>query len=415
MMTKIWADVRSQVAYLRRLAIVFAVELRLKIITELYLREMSPKQFYEEFGGGSISRVDQNFKKLAEHGWLRHVRSETGGQRRGAHEHFYRATELAVFDNETWGLVPYSMRLEISWRTFKQLAERVQEALKAKTLDARADSHLSSMTIVLDQLGWERVVAAIDVLFKSILEEHDDAKLRISHSREQPMVATVALAIFESPTSPRNRDSDRRVPPLVRTRKDPPVPYPLRVSKVFADELCLWVLAEANRREVSAPLLAESGGDSIAAIRRRLKTLEGIGWLKKVKEKSGGRRRGATEHFYRATGPAIFDKEGWAEVPDSVDPTYAWTTFRQLAEKVKVAIETGTFEARLDNHLSWSLPRLDQRGWERVAAAVDALYALIFREWEAAEARLAASGEQPITATVGLAAFESPKDSVKAP
>ena len=41
---------KDRMAYLRRLSVVFAVELRLKIVTVLYMREMSPKQFREEFG-----------------------------------------------------------------------------------------------------------------------------------------------------------------------------------------------------------------------------------------------------------------------------------------------------------------------------------------------------------------------------
>jgi hypothetical protein len=415
-MTKIWTGAKSQVEYLRRLSVVFALDLRINIVTELYLREMSPKQFHEEFGGGSLSRVDKNFKKLTEHGWLRFIRSETGGDRRGATEHFYRATELAVFDKETWALVPYSMRVAISWRTFKIFAERVRNALKAKTLDARADSHLSWTAIVLDQFGWERIVAAIDALFASIFEEQDDAKLRIAHSGEKPMVATVALTAFESPTSQQGPEGEQLTPFLARTDRDSPVPFPLRVSKVFADELCLKILAEANLREVSAPLFhAEFGGDSIEAIRRRFKTLERFGWLKQVNQKTGGRRRSAVELFYRAIGPAILDNENWAEVPDSIKPTYSWTTFSTLADRVKEAILTGTFEARLDSHLSWSVLRLDQEGWEKVTAAVDTVFSLIFKEWEAAEARIAKSGEEPITTTVGLAAFESPRKPVKEP
>lgn len=416
-MAKIRTSVEPRLEYLRRLSVVFASELRLKIITELYLREMSPKQFRKEFGGGSLSRVDKNFKKLAEHGWLRCIRNEgPGGSRRGATEHFYRATELAVFDNETWALVPYSMRVAISWRTFKQLAERVREALKAGTLDARADSHLSWTTVILDQIGWERVLAAIDAFFESIFEEQDDAKLRISHSEEKPMLATVALAAFESPTVPQSPGGVRVTPRLVQTDRDSPAPFPLRVSKVFADELCLKIVAEANLREISAPLFhAELGGDSVEAIRRRFKILERFDWVKRVNQKTGGSRRSAVEFFYKATGPAIYDKESWAEVSPSVKPTYSWTTFKQLAEKVKEAIVAGTFEARRDSHFSWSLLRLDQEGWEKVTAAVDALFALIFKEWEAAEVRIARSGEKPIRTTVGLAAFESPRQPVKEP
>jgi hypothetical protein len=412
--TKIWAGVKPRVEYLRRLSVVFALDLRINIVTELYLREMSPTQFHKEFGGGTLSRVDKNFKKLAEHGWLRFIRSETGGDRRGATEHFYRATDLAVFDKETWALVPYSMRVAISWRTFKILAERVRDAMKAGTLEARADSHLSWTTIVLDELGWGRVVASVDALFASIFEEQGDAKLRISHSGETPMVATVALAAFESPTRRQRSDGAQVTPRLAQVQQESAIPFMLRVSKAFADELCVKIVAEANVREISAPLFhAEFGGDSIEGIRRRFKKMESAGWLEQVGHKTGGRRRSAIELFYRATGPAILDNESWAEVPDSIKPTYSWTIFSTLADQVKEAILAGTFEARLDNHLSWSVLRLDQEGWEKVAAAVDALFALIFKEWDAAEARLSRSGEEPITTTVGLAAFESPRKPVK--
>jgi hypothetical protein len=72
------------VEHLRRLAVVFvAVPIRLKIVTELYQREMSPKQFYEEFGGGSVSRLAQHFERLVETGWLRQMWTEgPGGKRR---------------------------------------------------------------------------------------------------------------------------------------------------------------------------------------------------------------------------------------------------------------------------------------------------------------------------------------------
>jgi hypothetical protein len=413
--SRIWTDVKSHVEYLRRLSVVFAFDLRIKIVTELYLREMSPKQFYEEFGGGSLPRVARHFRKLAEHGWLEFIRSETGGSRRGATEHFYRAPELAIIDNETWALVPYSVRVAMSWRTFKILAERVRDALKEETLDARADSHLSWTSMVVDQLGWERIVAAIDTMFEAILEQQEEAKLRISRTGETPMLATLALAAFESPPQS-DSDTDRITPRLVEVPKDPSVPFPVRVSKVFADELSLRIVTEANLREISVPLFhSKFGGDSIKGIRRRFKTLESTGWLEMVAQKTGGRRRSAVERFYRATGPAIFDQESWAEVPDSVKPTYSWTVFRLLSDLVKEAIQAGTFEARLDSHLSWSVLRLDQQGWETVTAAAESLLTLILEEKDNARDRIAVSGEEAFTMTTALLAFESPRDSSKEP
>lgn len=414
-MAKVWTGSKSRAPYLRRLAVVFADELRLKIVTELYMREMSPSGFHAEFGGGSVTRVDRHFKRLAEHGWLRFIRSESGGHRRGSKEHFYRATELAVFNNETWSQVPYSIRVAFSWRTFALLAERVHEALREGTFDARADSRLSWTPLLLDQIGWDQVIAAVDELFESLFEEQADAKLRIFNSGEKPILATAALALFESPPRPQGPDGARAGAVLVEGSSSA-MPFPLRVSKVFADDVCLEIVAETNLREMSARQFHEDvGGASVEGIRRRFKMLEEIGWLSKVNEKRGGKRRGAVEYFYRATGPAIFDNGSGAEVPNPVKTTHSWRTFEQLSDQVRKAIEAGTFEARTDNHLSWSLLRLDQQGWERVAAAVDSLFAFAFEAQEDAKLRMSRSGEQPITTTLALAAFESPKDSVKAP
>jgi hypothetical protein len=412
---RVWTGSKSPASYLRRLAVVFADELRLKIVTELYMREMSPSEFHAEFGGGSVARVDRHFKRLAEHGWLRFVRSESGGRRRGGREHFYRATELAVFDNETWSQVPYSIRVAFSWRTFGQLAERVHEALQAGTFDARADSRLSWTPLVLDQFGWEQVIAAVDELFESLFEEQADAKLRIFNSGEKPILATSAMALFESPPRPQGTSSERVGSTLVEGA-DSAVPFPLRISKVLADDVCLEIVAETNLREMSARQFHEEvGGAPVEGIRRRFKMLAEIGWLSKVNEKRGGKRRGAAEHYYRATGPAIFGNGAWAEVPDQVKATYTWRNFERLTGQVRKAIEAGTFEARTDNHLSWSLLRLDQQGWEKVATAVDALFGFASEAQEDAELRMSSSGEQPIATTLALAAFESPRDSVKAP
>lgn len=413
-MAKIWVGKKTRTSYLRRLAVVFADELRLKIVAELYMREMSPSGFHAEFGGGSVTRVDRHFKRLAEHGWLRLVRSESGGQRRGGREHFYRTTELAVFDDETWSMVPYSIRVAFSWRTFGQLAERVHEALGAGTFDAQPDSHLSSTPLLLDEFGWDQVIGAVDELFESLFEEQADAKLRIFNSGEKPLLATVALAMFESPPHPRGVEDGVRSE-LVAGQCSP-VPFPQRIAKVFADDVCLEIIAETNLQEMSARQFHEEvGGAPVDGIRRRFKMLAEIGWLSKVSEKRGGKRRGATEHFYRATAPPITGTQSWVDVPDSIRASYRWHTFEQLSDQVKEAIDAGTFEARTDNHLSWSLLRLDQQGWENVAAAVNALFAFVLDAEDEAKQRMSRTGTRPITATLALAAFESPKNSVKAP
>jgi hypothetical protein len=411
---RVWTGIRSQAAHLRRLSVVFASELRLKIVIELYMREMSPKQFHEEFGGGSLTRVDNNFKELAKHGWLRLIRSEgPGGKRRGGVEHFYRATELAYFDYETWELLPYSIRVAFSWNAFKQIAQRVREAMEALTFQARPARHLTSTSLLLDQLGRERVTEALAAEFAGQFEEQEDARRRASHSGEKLFRTSTVLIAFELPAGAGANIG----PSLVENQSEPLIPFPVRLSKVFGDPVCVQIVREANLREISAPSFnAEFGSDTSEGIRRRIKMLVRIGLLKKVREQTGGRRRGAREHFYRASGPAILRDDGpWAKVPESLKGTNDWLTFERLSKQVKEAMVAGSFDARADRWLAWSLLSLDQQGWEKVTATMEALLAFILEEQERAQIRMAESGEKPVAITVALAAFESPMDSAREP
>lgn len=422
-MAKFAADIKSRAVALGRLAIVYADPLRMKIVTELYLREMSPKMFFEEFGGGSLPRVDRHFKVLAKHGWIRFIRQESGGRRRGAIEHFYRASELVIVDEEMWSELPLSLRASFSVMTFDQLTERVGAAITAGTFNARPDRRLDRTSIGLDRIGWKRVLAALVALFETVLEEQDGARLRIAKSGETPVLATVGMAAFESPArdeGKRGRSSRSKAPShgigSARTAGEAMLLLPTHVAKLFADPLALQILAETNEREISPKQFHdELGGATLPSLSRRFKKLEKAGWLRLTRKETGGKRRGAIEHFYRALGPAILEHCAWSEVPEPLKATLAWKTFEQLRETAITAIEAGTFDARPERHLTWSLLLLDQLGWERTVAALDAFFESLSEEESSAKQRLAKSGEQPILATLALTAFESPKDSAKAP
>jgi hypothetical protein len=406
-------------ASLRRLSVVFADPLRLKAVTELYMREMSPTLFFDQFGGGSVARVDRHFKKLAEHGWLRLVKTKTGGRRRGATEHFYRATELAVIDLERWSRLPESVRVAFTCRTYEQLSEQAQAAISAGTFDARSDRHLTWTPVLLDQPGWKQVIRTLDEIFESLLEEQEKARLRIAKSGETPILTTVALTGFESPARPteqQNRPDMARNSTSTAEKASSPVPLNRRLAKVFRATLDLKIVTELNQRVMSPKQFYEEFGiDSLSRVSRHFKQLEAYHWLELVRTATGGRRRGAVEHFYRATEPAIFDLENWSEVPETTKETFSWRTFEQFGEQVREAIVQRSIDARVDRHFTWSLLLLDQPGWEMVISALDSLFESLPEQQESAKARMAESGETPIRMTVALAAFESPKDAAKAP
>ena len=104
-----------------------------------------------------------------------------------------------IFNSRSWSRVEDEIRVTFSWRIFEQLAEQVREAMDAGTFDSRPDRHHSWTPLVLDQLGWDQVIAATDALFHLLFAEQAAAKERIAKSGEHPVIATVYLAAFELP------------------------------------------------------------------------------------------------------------------------------------------------------------------------------------------------------------------------
>lgn len=412
-MGRVWLGVRERVEHLRRLSVVFAVPIRLKIVTELYQREMSPKQFYEKFGGGSVSRVARHFTVLRETDWLRPMWTEgPGGKRRGGVETIYRSTELVFCDQPTWAALPHSIRVAFSWNGFKEITEQFRGALEASTFQARPDRRLTGTRLLLDQEGWMRVADAVSQEFAAQYEEQEDARRRANRTGEKLFRTGTLLLAFELPI----KDGFQFGPVLVEG-EELMVPFPVRVSKVFEDEVCMQIMDEANRGDTSIPTFyAKYGkrfGLSKHMIRRRFEKLVQYGWLKVVGYETRGRRRGGTEKFYRATGPALYDEDKrgpWANVPDALAKTDDWKTFAQLSDWVKAAMAAGTVTRHDETCLAWSILSLDQQGWERVVVSLERLHAFVVKEQELAEARLREyGGDDAIAMVVALGAFETPE------
>jgi hypothetical protein len=403
----------SRRAHLKRLAVVFALELRLQIVTELYTRAMSPTQFFDQFGGGSPARVTRSFRRLEEHGWLRYIRSAPAKGGRGK-ENFYRSPELAFFDAETWALVPYSVRVACSWNMLKETAPRLREAMEASISAQRTRKDLTCSSLLVDNAGWHRVIEVVDSTFVSLYEEQKDAQLRVECSGEKLFRADVLLIGFEAPMPGRRPAMD-----LIEARTEPLVPFWERVSPVLGDDLCMRIVRELSMREMSVTQFhREFGSDtgaSRATIHARFRKLKNIGWLAKAKMETGGRRRGAKEIFYRATKPALSADSSWAAPPSSQIGPANQRAFKRLVAQMKEAMAAGTFDSREDRYVALSFLSLDRQGWQNVLTQLDSLHSFVLREQDLAKDRLAQSGEGPSKMIVSQGAFESPNGLVKAP
>lgn len=395
---------------LRRLSVVFAVGLRLKIVGELYMREMSAQQFYREFGGGSPSRVSQNFTRLAKEGWLRFLYSKgPGGTRHGGIERFYRASEPPYFDAESWQLLPYSVRCAASLSLFRQIAPELRRDIEASRGNADNKRELSTVTVTVDQAGWDRAIDAVSAQFTRLYEEQEDARRRSLQSGEELFRADVLLAAFPSPNgSGLSTVGDL----LIESPREPLVPFAERLAPILADEVRRDIVSHLNATELSvAQFHREFGGASKTGVSRRFKGLEGGGWVMQSRSRQ---RRGASEQFYRATKPAIQGYEPWVDPAFSPKESRELQTFEYLCERVRAAMLAGTFDGAPNRFLSWSILRFDREGWVNALNGIESLTKTIFQEERQAKQRIARSGETPMKLTVALAGFKAPSELVKA-
>jgi hypothetical protein len=406
--------VTSTPSYLTRLGVVYAHPIRLSIVTELYMREMSPTRYFEEFGGAGKNLVHWHFKQLASHGWLRKVKTEKRQSGRGRPQDVYRATELAVVDDDTWRELPLSIRSAFSHRTLEQMREQVQAAFVAETFDSRSDRHLTWTPVLLEGEVLAQQLRAMTSCFWTVLEEQTEARARLEASGEEPILMSVVLAGFESP--PAGGDGGERRPsatPPIDPTADPAseVPWMMRLAKVFVDPLNLKIITALNLETMSpSQLAARFESPSVFSVDRRCKLLTELGWIFKVGEKTGGERRGATENFYRAAGPAVFDGDDWHGLSAAARKSASATTFQQGWEKITEALAAGTFDARTDRHLTWGSLLVDQQGWDRVICLLDDYFDELLTVSE--EKSAAPSDEGGVMGTFLMAGFESPQAPV---
>lgn len=404
--------ISKEPSYLSRLGVVWAYPLRLTIVTELYMREMSVTEFFNEFGGGSLGNVRWHFQRLTEHGWIRKVRTRQGS--RGRPQNVYRSTELAFYDDQCAEELPASVRAAFSTRILQQMGERVAGARAARTVDSRNDRVLSLASFPIDEAGWYEAHQVAEDCFRSLAQEQLDAKVRLSSSDEAATMMMVSIAHIESPTEKagdgRSPTGETSVPTM---DLDLSMPLETRLAKVFGDPVNMRIVRELNEREKSPSELAVAiQGLPVWQLDRKCKHLEKYGWLARVGEKTGGARRGAREVFYRATRPPAA-VELWPQSAQSPETGESAKTLRDFYRLVSESYSAGTLDERPDRHLTWSALLLDELGWKQVTGLLKHAEKRVLEVRQRARQRLSSSGEPGLSTTCFFAGFEIPSPSAR--
>jgi len=185
-----------------RLSEAHADALRLRILAQCNLREISPRQFHAEHGGATLPKIERAFAMLAQYGWLELTRSENEGGDPDEVERFYVGTEQPIIDSDDFDELPDATKALIAGRVIEAMILRSKEALKAGTMARRRDRHLSCTPVELDRQGWDGLISRVDSVFEWMLGEFEAARERMAESGEEPMSVTVGLLAFESPPRP---------------------------------------------------------------------------------------------------------------------------------------------------------------------------------------------------------------------
>lgn len=177
------------------------------------------------------------------------------------------------------------------------------------------------------------------------------------------------------------------------------------VAKAFAHPLRVQILITLNEKVASPNMLAQQLDESLNLVAYHVRVLEKYDCIELVDTKQ---RRGATEHFYRATRRQLLSDDQWAKMPASLRPGMAAAIIKSIFEDIEVASKGGTLEEIDDAHVSRTPMVLDQKGWSDVADLLAGGLDRLLEIQTEASARIAESGEPGVLAKVHLLHFKSP-------
>lgn len=171
--------------------------LRFHALQILNTRVASPNEISKELGV-PVNKLAYHVRILQKANLIELVKTE---QRRGATEHYYRATSRAELTDEDWMHLPPNVQGEISLELLKAIGADVTNALKASSFDARNDRRLTWLPMKLDQEGWREAMAILAEAEEKLVALETAAAERQLGSDESLIPTSITLMGFELPSA----------------------------------------------------------------------------------------------------------------------------------------------------------------------------------------------------------------------
>ncbi len=176
-----------------------------------------------------------------------------------------------------------------------------------------------------------------------------------------------------------------------------------RLVKALAHPLRVEILIILNERMASPNELSKELEEGLSQVSYHVKVLKDFECIEMVKTEP---RRGAVEHYYRATARAFLSDREWQKLPESIKPGMSAAVMKMLISDVIEAMNGGTFDSRDNRHMSWTPGVVDEQGWMESVDLINETLDRAIAIHTASAKRLAKSGEEGIPATTVLMNFE---------
>jgi DNA-binding transcriptional ArsR family regulator len=188
----------------RRLLKALGHPLRLRIVEAITEQgEASPVGLAREFDQ-PLATVSHHVRMLRDLGWVELVRTEP---RRGAVEHFYRASTRPFLDDEAWLQLPIPMRRGLARQLFRTIFAEASQAGATGGFDD-AGAHIDRMLLELDETGRREVSEVLTGVLEAVQQIQDRADRRQARP-EGPegdvVTSSVALLHFRLRDRPAGR------------------------------------------------------------------------------------------------------------------------------------------------------------------------------------------------------------------
>lgn len=180
-----------------------------------------------------------------------------------------------------------------------------------------------------------------------------------------------------------------------------------RVAKALSHPLRSHIFTILSERVASPNELARLIGAPLQNVSYHVRALRELECVELV---DTARRRGATEHYYRAVTRPLVEDAHWEQVPMTVRTEASRVGLRLIWSDAMQAIRAGTFEGRPDRHLSRTPLVLDAQGWREVNALLRETYSRADRIAADSAQRLQDRGAEGVSTRLAMLHFEAAPD-----